>query len=50
LVKGGNHHRCATAVLVIKLTTDVYDYDNPDEFPLDPHTKDIPYDRTRKDG
>jgi dTDP-4-dehydrorhamnose 3,5-epimerase len=36
--------------MVINFTTETYDYQNPDEFRLDPHTKDIPYDWTRKDG
>ena len=36
--------------MVINFTTETYDYQNPDEFRLDPHTKDIPYDWSRKDG
>jgi len=36
--------------MVINFTTETYDYQNPDEFRLDPHTKDIPYDWNRKDG
>ena len=36
--------------IVINTPTEVYDYKNPDEFRMDPHTKDIPYDWDRKDG
>ena len=36
--------------MVINFTTETYDYQNPDEFRLDPHTTDIPYDWSRKDG
>ena len=36
--------------MVINFTTETYDYQTPDEFRLDPHTKDIPYDWNRKDG
>ena len=35
---------------VINFTTECYDYKNPDEFRVDPHSKDIPYDWARKDG
>jgi len=35
---------------VINTPTEVYKYDHPDEYRLDAHTKDIPYDWTRKDG
>lgn len=35
--------------LVINAPTDLYDYDDPDEFRLDAHTKEIPYDWERKD-
>ena len=36
--------------LVINIPTDVYRYDDPDEFRVHPHENDIPYDWTRKDG
>jgi dTDP-4-dehydrorhamnose 3,5-epimerase len=36
--------------IVINAPTEVYDYKNPDEFRMDPHTNDIPYDWSRKDG
>jgi dTDP-4-dehydrorhamnose 3,5-epimerase len=36
--------------IVVNVPTEVYDYKNPDEFRLDPHTPDIPYDWSRKDG
>ncbi len=36
--------------LVINCPTEVYDYDQPDEFRLDPHSPEIPYDWARKDG
>jgi dTDP-4-dehydrorhamnose 3,5-epimerase len=39
-----------TEAIVINFTTECYDYQNPDEFRLDPHTSQIPYDWGRKDG
>ena len=36
--------------IVINTVTEVYDYNNPDEFRVDPHDSDIPYDWARKDG
>lgn len=36
--------------MVINCPTEVYNYDNPDEFRVDPHNNDIPYDWERKDG
>jgi dTDP-4-dehydrorhamnose 3,5-epimerase len=36
--------------IVINTATEVYEYAHPDEFRIDPHTKDIPYDWDRKDG
>jgi dTDP-4-dehydrorhamnose 3,5-epimerase len=36
--------------IVINAPTEVYNYDEPDEFRLDPHNNDIPYDWSRKDG
>lgn len=35
---------------IINLTTEAYDYKQPDEFRIHPHDNDIPYDWTRKDG
>lgn len=35
--------------LVLNLPTEFYDYDEPDEYRLDPHGT-LPYDWTRKDG
>jgi dTDP-4-dehydrorhamnose 3,5-epimerase len=34
----------------INLPTEVYNYDQPDEFRVDPHQNDIPYVWERKDG
>jgi dTDP-4-dehydrorhamnose 3,5-epimerase len=36
--------------LVLNIPNRHYDYDDPDEFRLDPHDNDIPYDWARKDG
>jgi dTDP-4-dehydrorhamnose 3,5-epimerase len=36
--------------IVVNTTTEVYRYDEPDEFRVDPHANDIPYDWKRKDG
>ena len=36
--------------LVVNCTTETYDYENPDEFRIDPYDNDIPYDWRRKDG
>lgn len=36
--------------IVVNIPTEPYDYENPDEFRLDPHDNDIPYDWKRKDG
>jgi dTDP-4-dehydrorhamnose 3,5-epimerase len=35
---------------LINLPTEVYNYKNPDEYRVDPHDNDIPYDWARKDG
>ncbi len=35
---------------VINVTSECYDYKNPDEFRADPHEGDIPYIWTRRDG
>lgn len=36
--------------VVINIPTEAYNYDAPDEYRLDPHQNDIPYDWRRKDG
>ncbi len=36
--------------IVLNLPTEVYHYNAPDEYRLDPHSKDIPHDWTRRDG
>ena len=36
--------------IIINCPTECYVYDNPDEFRVDPHRNDIPYDWARKDG
>jgi dTDP-4-dehydrorhamnose 3,5-epimerase len=36
--------------ICINVPTEVYDYDQPDEFRVDPHENDIPYKWERKDG
>jgi len=36
--------------LVVNIPTATYNYDEPDEFRVDPHENDIPYDWARKDG
>jgi dTDP-4-dehydrorhamnose 3,5-epimerase len=36
--------------IIVNIPTERYDYGNPDEFRLDPHDNDIPYDWKRKDG
>ena len=36
--------------IVINCPSEVYNYDNPDEYRIDPHHNDIPYDWADKDG
>lgn len=36
--------------LVINIPTEIYDYADPDEYRVDPHQNEIPYDWSRKDG
>lgn len=36
--------------MVINCPTETYDYEDPDEFRIDPHKNDIPYDWEREDG
>ncbi|MHA1297856.1 MAG: dTDP-4-dehydrorhamnose 3,5-epimerase family protein [Candidatus Helarchaeota archaeon] len=39
-----------TEAIVVNCPTEVYVYDDPDEFRKPPHDKSIPYDWSRKDG
>ncbi len=39
-----------TEAIVINCPTEVYNYQNPDEFRVDPHKNNIPYNWERKDG
>jgi dTDP-4-dehydrorhamnose 3,5-epimerase len=39
-----------TEAMVINVPTEVYNYQEPDEYRVDPHTGGIPYDWARKDG
>lgn len=36
--------------IVINIPTEKYNYENPDEYRVDPYKNDIPYDWRRKDG
>lgn len=36
--------------IIVNIPSEPYDRDEPDEFRLDPHDNDIPYDWSRKDG
>jgi len=36
--------------ICINIPTEVYNYQQPDEFRVDPHNNDIPYDWERRDG
>ncbi len=36
--------------VIINIPTEVYDYKKPDEYRVDPHDNNIPYDWSRKDG
>jgi len=36
--------------LVLNVPTELYNYDDPDEYRVDPHDNDIPYSWARKDG
>jgi dTDP-4-dehydrorhamnose 3,5-epimerase len=36
--------------IIVNLPTEAYNYQAPDEYRLDPHTKDIPHDWSRRDG
>ena len=39
-----------TEAMVVNIPTELFDYKAPDEFRVDPHKNDIPYDWARKDG
>lgn len=39
-----------TEAYIVNIASEVYDYEEPDEYRIDPHENDIPYDWTRKDG
>ena len=39
-----------TQAYIVNIVSEMYDYDNPDEFRTDPHDNDIPYDWARRDG
>jgi dTDP-4-dehydrorhamnose 3,5-epimerase len=44
--------KCISEVeaICINVPTEPYNYEKPDEYRVDPHSKEIPYDWTRKDG
>ncbi len=44
--------KCISAyeAIVVNCPTELYDYNNPDEFRVDPHDNEIPYDWAQKDG
>jgi dTDP-4-dehydrorhamnose 3,5-epimerase len=39
-----------TEAIVVNTPTELYNYAEPDEYRVDPHSPDIPYDWSRKDG
>lgn len=39
-----------TEAIVINCPSEVYNYEDPDEFRIDPHNSDIPYDWTDRDS
>ncbi len=39
-----------TEAILVNCPTEVYNYSEPDEFRVDPHDNDVPYDWARKDG
>lgn len=53
-IPSGVYHgwMCVSAeeAIIVNIPTEVYDYIHPDEYRLDPHKNDIPYDWNRKDG
>jgi len=36
--------------IIINTVTEPYNYENPDEFRIEPHSADVPYNWSRKDG
>lgn len=40
----------ANELLILNIPTQVYNSDQPDEYRIDPRSRDIPYDWSRKDG
>ncbi len=54
IIPPGVHHgfKCISTseALVLNLPTETYNYDQPDEYRVDPHGGEIPYDWSRKDG
>jgi dTDP-4-dehydrorhamnose 3,5-epimerase len=36
--------------MLVNVPTEMYQYDKPDEYRIDPHKNDIPYEWDRKDG
>lgn len=40
----------AEPAMFVNVPTEVYDYDEPDEFRVEPHSDEIPYDWSRKNG
>jgi len=36
--------------LVVNVPNQLYNYEKPDEYRVDPHTNDVPYDWARQDG
>lgn len=53
-IPAGVYHgwMCVSAeeAIIVNIPTEVYDYIHPDEYRVDPHENDIPYDWNRKDG
>jgi len=53
-IPSGVYHgwMCVSAeeAIIVNIPTEVYDYIHPDEYRIDPHENDIPYDWNRKDG
>lgn len=39
-----------TEAVCINIPTEKYNYENPDEYRVDPHSGEVPYDWSRKDG
>lgn len=39
-----------TEAYIVNIVSEMYNYDEPDEYRTDPHDNDIPYDWRRKDG